>query len=107
MKDNSNIFEQIPSQINQEIFQDLITGQNIRIERIISHGQTSPHSGWYQQTEHEWVIVLQGHAILTFDNNIQKELKHGDYLNIPAGTRHRVSYTCTEQKTIWLAIFYS
>ena len=32
----------------------------------------------------EWVLVLEGHAILEFGNEEYITLKKGDYLNIPA-----------------------
>ena len=35
-----------------------------------------------------------------------KRLDTGDHVNIPAHTKHRVSWTDPEQETIWLAVFY-
>jgi hypothetical protein len=34
----------------------------VRIERIISHGHASPADFWYDQPQHEWVIVLRLHC---------------------------------------------
>lgn len=101
----SNLFEDWPSSLSQEVFTDLLKTDNVRIERIISKGQTSPEKGWYQQEQGEWVIVLQGKAELTFEDQI-KTLEQGDYLNIPAGVKHKVSYTSSEPECVWLAVFY-
>jgi cupin 2 domain-containing protein len=94
-----NIFSQIPTKIKDELFEDIITTQNIKIERIISDGHTSPKSGWYKPEQNEWVILLQGEAILEFEA-LHVELSVGDYFNIQAGTKHKVSYTSTDEKTI-------
>ncbi|ENK2317494.1 cupin, partial [Vibrio alginolyticus] len=53
-----NLFEDLPNNLDEEVFEDLLTHKNLRIERIVSTGQTSPKSGWYDQEEHEWVLVL-------------------------------------------------
>jgi cupin 2 domain-containing protein len=103
----ANLFDNIPKDIPQEIFQDLLKTENLRIERVISKGQSSPESGWYDQTENEWVVVLQGHAKLRFEKDDQLiELTSGMYVDIKAGTKHKVQWTTPDQETIWLAIFY-
>lgn len=103
---NSNIFELIPDEISNELFENIVTGENIRIERIISKGHVSPESGWYDQDENEWVIVLTGQAKIEFDNKAAVHLVSGSYLNIPAHTLHKVSWTDPDTETIWLAIYY-
>ncbi|WGY45083.1 MULTISPECIES: cupin domain-containing protein [unclassified Vibrio] len=101
-----NIFADIPDQLPEEQFTNLCRGQNMRIERIVSHGHTSPTQGWYDQDADEWVIVLSGHARLEFENGGMQELSAGDYINIPAHVRHRVAYTDPDEITVWLAVFY-
>ncbi|QTH07277.1 cupin domain-containing protein [Vibrio fluvialis] len=101
-----NLFEIIPAELPNEQFTDLLRNRHVRIERILSKGHTSPESGWYDQDEHEWVLVLQGCGTVEFDNGESTTLNVGDYLNIPAHTRHKVSYTSPEQVTLWLAVFY-
>ena len=76
------------------------------MERIISKGHISPATGWYDQSQAEWVIVLQGEAIITFENNKEYHLVVGSYLNIPAHTKHKVKWTIPETETIWLAVHY-
>ncbi|ELV8554635.1 cupin domain-containing protein [Vibrio fluvialis] len=101
-----NLFETIPAELTNEQFTDLLRHRRVRIERILSKGHTSPESGWYDQDEHEWVLVLQGCGTVEFDNGESTTLNVGDYLNIPAHTRHKVSYTSPDQVTLWLAVFY-
>ncbi|EKO3399780.1 cupin domain-containing protein [Vibrio fluvialis] len=101
-----NLFETIPAELTNEQFTDLLRHRHVRIERILSKGHTSPESGWYDQDEHEWVLVLQGCGTVEFDNGESTTLNVGDYLNIPAHTRHKVNYTSPDQVTLWLAVFY-
>lgn len=101
-----NIFQNIPQNLPEELFEDILKRDNFKIERIISDGHTSPKEGWYNSTQNEWVIILQGEAVLSFENGEEIELKQGDYYNITALQKHKVSYTSKSQKTIWLAIYY-
>lgn len=102
-----NIFDLIPGDTSAEIFETLVATPSIRIERIISHGHKSPEHGWYDQTEHEWVMVLEGGAILEFADGTLVNLTRGDYINIAARVRHKVSWTDPACITLWLAVFYS
>ena len=102
---NSKLFTDIPTNLPQELFTILLAASNLRIERIVSHGHTSPEGYWYDQDQHEWVLVLQGAARLSIEGEI-KELKPGDSINIRAHQKHRVEWTTPEEPTIWLAVFY-
>ncbi len=101
-----NIFSFIPEKIEKEIVEELLCHDTVRIERIISKGQTSPACGWYDQNEHEWVIVLKGSAILVFEDGREIKLEKGDFYNIPAHEKHKVHWTDPDQVTFWLAVFY-
>ncbi|MED5510575.1 MAG: cupin domain-containing protein [Pseudomonadota bacterium] len=103
----NNIFSDLPASLDQEVFEDILKRENITIERIISQGHSAPETGWFDQDENEWVIVLRGSASLLFEGEDEIELSAGDYLMIPAHQRHRVLKTDPEQPTIWLAIFFS
>ncbi|MBD3634296.1 MAG: cupin domain-containing protein [Methylophaga sp.] len=103
----NNIFSDLPTSLDQEVFEDILNRENIRIERIISQGHSAPETGWFDQDKNEWVIVLTGSASLLFEGQDEIELSAGDYLMIPAHQRHRVLKTDPEQPTIWLAIFFS
>ncbi|WP_237134779.1 cupin domain-containing protein [Pseudohongiella sp. O18] len=102
----SNLFARVPDGTDAEQFDEILNTPAVRIERIVSRGHTSPTEGWYDQDEHEWVMVLQGSAILAFENSPDVRLAAGDYINIPAHCRHRVAWTDPEHNTVWLAVFY-
>ncbi len=103
----NNIFSSIPADIPMEICEDLLQNEHIRIERILSQGQSSPPDSWYDQDENEWGLVLKGSGIVVYDDGSQVKLETGDYLNIPAHKKHRVSWTDPDRVTVWLAIFYN
>jgi cupin 2 domain-containing protein len=101
----ANIFEALPPQLPQEVVQTLIQAAEVRIERIVSHGHASPADFWYNQPQHEWVIVLQGAARLQFEDRMV-EMRMGDFLNIPAFQKHRVDWTTPDEPTVWLGVRY-
>jgi len=101
-----NIFTHIPADKKDEFFEILLSNESVTIERIISNGHCSPPAGWYDQEKNEWVMVLKGKAILVFENEAAVRLGEGDYINIPAHTRHKVEWTDPHCETIWLAIWY-
>ena len=105
-KDTGNLLESIPVDIGEEIFTELVRGENLRIDRIISKGQSSPASGWYDQDENEWVMVVKGEAKISFEDDSIVHLKAGGYINIPAHTKHKVAWTKPDTETIWLAVHY-
>jgi cupin 2 domain-containing protein len=102
-----NISGDIPFSVPEEIVDELISSENIRIHRIVSKGQVSPPDFWYDQDDSEWVMVIKGKATLKFmDEDDPVELNEGDYLNIPPHKKHRVEWTDPETETIWVAVFY-
>ena len=101
-----NIFDSIPDNLDEEVFDLLLQNNQLKIGRIISKGQSSPKSGWYNQDNNEWVIVLKGEAVISFEHEEVVNLKTGSYLHIPAHTKHKVKWTDPEAETIWLAITY-
>lgn len=101
-----NLFDQLPENASEEIFMTLLSAESVRIERIISFGQKSSESFWYDQAEHEWILLLEGSATLEFKTGDPVNLTPGDHLNIPSGTRHRVEKTDENKRTVWLAVFY-
>jgi len=102
-----NLFAQIPADLSEEVTQTLLDSPCMRIERIASHGQSSPEGFWYDQPQHEWVVLLSGAARLRFENQeAVAELKAGDFLLIEAHRRHRVEWTTTEEPSVWLAIHF-
>ena len=88
-----------------EVTDTLLRCGGVRIERILSTGQVSPADFWYDQTEDEWVSVVQGHAALQWDDGVITELAAGDWILIPAHKKHRVERTSSAPPCIWLAMF--
>jgi cupin 2 domain-containing protein len=86
-----------------EVFDPLLAGPGLRIERIVSHGHASPPGFWYDQAEDEWVMVVAGRAAIGFADGSEVELAAGDWLSLPAHCRHRVLRTAAP--TVWLAVF--
>lgn len=105
--ESSNLFTGIPAHLPQELMQTLAAAGHVRIERIVSRGHASPPGFWYDQTKHEWVVLLKGRAALRFERGDRLlELGEGDFVNIPAHERHRVEWTAADAESVWLAVFY-
>ena len=100
-----NLFdiEKIPN--SEELVEILAENKNVRIERIVSYGQTSPDGFWYDQDENEFVALLQGEAVISYEDGSVK-LKAGDTVLIPSHKKHRVEFTSVEPPCVWLCVFY-
>jgi cupin 2 domain-containing protein len=101
----NNLFVQLPRHLPDELFTTLLDAANVRIERIVSHGHASPEGFWYDQDQHEWVVVLKGAARLRFEDETI-EMKPGDFIDIPVHKKHRVEWTTPDEPTLWLAVHY-
>lgn len=108
MDADANLLKNLPDALPEEVTDILLRSQgSFRLERIVSHGQASPPDFWYDQEEHEWVMLLEGAAGLRFEDvPTPRELHPGDALLIPAHRRHRVEWTQKERPTVWLALFW-
>lgn len=102
----NNIFENVPTLLPDELFEEIVAKRGIKIERIVSYGHTTPQNEWYDQNRDEWVMVLKGEAILSFFDGDDVKMRAGDYITIPAHQKHRVSWTKPDEETIWLALHY-
>ena len=102
-----SLFESIPSELPEELFDTIRSTENVKIERIVSRGHASPEGFWYDQEKNEFVLVLRGSAGLKLENEDDVVvLKAGDYLIIEAHVKHRVEWTDSTCETIWLAVHY-
>ena len=79
--------------------------KEVRIERIVSNGQTTPAGEWYDQEQDEWVALIQGQAVIVYGNGEELQLTAGDHVILPARCRHRVAYTSAHPPCIWIAVF--
>jgi len=103
----SNLLTDLARQLPSELFTTLLEAANVRIERIVSDGHASPQSFWFDQDQHEWVVVLRGAARLRFEGDEPPvEMKPGDFVNIPAFKKHRVDWTTPDEPTVWLGVRY-
>jgi cupin 2 domain-containing protein len=101
-----NIFSKMPKEIPEEFFETIVKSDEVMIERIISKGHATKEGKWYNQNKNEFVIVLKGDAIIEYKDGKKIEMNIGDYIIIPAHTKHRVLKTNEKVETIWLAVFY-
>lgn len=102
-----NLLADIPGRGDGERFDELLSRPGLRIERIVSTGQASPPGFWYDQPRAEWVLVLQGEALLRIETESEpRRLRAGDFADLPARCRHRVEWTRPDQPTVWLAVHY-
>ena len=100
-----NIFDKIIVDKKEENFFEIFKNETIKIEKIVSNGQKSLENFWYEQEKSEFILLLEGFAILEFENR-EVELKKGDCINIKAKQKHRVKFTSLDEPTIWFAVFY-
>ncbi len=91
----------------EEVTTVLLQTPQLRLERIHSCSASSPEGFWYDQAEHEWVLLLQGSARLQFADEAEpRGLACGEALQISAGRRHRLLASDPPPGTIWLALFW-
>ena len=90
--------------MQEELVTALAQGRHVRVERIISTGQTSD---WYDQDEAELVILIEGQATIEYEGGRTTTLSKGDILLILPHEKHRVSYTSSEPACIWICVFFS
>jgi len=97
-----NLFDLPKLPLSEELITILAENGSVRIERIISTGQMSD---WYDQSEAEFVALLQGEARVEFEDREITMIK-GDCVMIKSHERHRVSFTSSEPPCVWLCVFY-
>ena len=101
------LLSDLPDTGAEEAFDDLHSASGPwRLERIVSRGHVS--DGWYDQDWDEWVLLLQGHAVIEVQaSEGQSEsvpLEAGEAVFLPAHVKHRVIHTDSQPPTVWLAL---
>lgn len=90
-----------------ERVETLLRRPGVRVERIVSRGHRSPEGFWYDQDESEWVLVVEGAAVLRFEGRAEPlRMGAGDHVDIPAHVRHRVEWTDPDRDTVWIAVYH-
>ena len=100
----SSLFSDVPPRGAEEAFTTILERPGLRIERIVSHGHATPVDQPFEQAGDEWVLLVQGAARLWLEGQSEITLAPGDHLLIPAGLRHRVTWTAPDEPTVWLAV---
>ncbi|HFQ62589.1 MAG TPA: cupin domain-containing protein [Epsilonproteobacteria bacterium] len=93
-----NLYEYLTPK-SGENFTTLLEHKNIKINRIVSSSNFEPIE--YIQEEDEWLVLLEGEAVLLLKNQ-EKTLTKGDTLFIPAKVPHTVLKT--NDGTVWLTV---
>ena len=91
--------------LDSEVINTIVDNNSVKIERIVSSGQSSPDNFWYDQIQDEWVVILEGYGVIEYPDKSTIHLHKGDSLLIPAHTKHRVQETA--DPTIWLTFFFN
>ncbi|MGI9294330.1 MAG: cupin domain-containing protein [Pseudomonadales bacterium] len=102
----NSLFANIPPSLPEELFEELVANNGVKIERIVSRGHSSHADDWYDQQQSEWVMVVQGKAVIAYPDKGSVTLVAGDYVTIAAHELHRVDWTSPDEDTIWLAVHY-
>jgi len=98
-----NLYD-VPHQVlPAELVTVLAENQQVRIERIVSTGQTSC---WYDQVQAEFVALLTGTATIEFLGGKQCPMLPGDTLLIEPHQVHRVAATSVDPPCVWLCVFF-
>jgi cupin 2 domain-containing protein len=95
------LFPDFQPPVEGERLEELLTRKGVRIERILS--APGSMSGPYDQEQDEWVLLLQGRAVLEVAG-ARIELAAGETLFLPAHTVHSVLDTSADPPCIWLAV---
>ena len=97
----------LPDKLSDEYFEPLLKTSSFRLERIVSLGHSTPAGEWYDQSEDEWIALIQGCARLILEGQSEEmTMRPGDMLLIPAHCRHRVTWTDPEHATVWVALHF-
>ena len=103
----SNLFDDLAVRGAGEIFTELLVRDDVRIERIVSTGQSTPADKPHRQQHDEWVLLVAGSAGLRIEGESERRLRPGDYVLIAAHRDHWVTWTAKDEPTIWLAIHFA
>lgn len=58
-----NLLANLPGSLPSELVEPILSRASLRIERIVSLGHASPAGFWYDQPQHEFVVLLTGECV--------------------------------------------
>lgn len=102
----AGMLDDIATGLPEGLVQTLLSRSDLRIERIVSLGHALPEGFWYDQEEHEGVLLLVRAARLRFEDEKLIDLTPGRFEDIPAHRKHQAEWTDTDWPTIWLAVHH-
>lgn len=100
----ANLLDKLPAAKRAEAFTELLSRPGVRLERIVSRGQSTPEDEPMEQAQDEWVLLLQGAAGIRIEDSDEVRLGPGDHLTLAAGQKHWVTWTAKDRATVWLAL---
>jgi mannose-6-phosphate isomerase-like protein (cupin superfamily) len=99
-----NLLGNLPAAKRGEAFTEVLARPGIRIERIVSRGQSTPAEAPMVQEQDEWVLLLEGAAGLRIEDSDEVSLGPGDHVWIARGQKHWVTWTAKDRPSVWLAV---
>ncbi|TGX55229.1 cupin domain-containing protein [Sphingomonas gei] len=100
----ANLLTGLPPAGHAEAFTELLARPGIRVERIVSRGQSTPEDAPMVQEQDEWVLLLEGAAGLRIEDSDEVTLQAGDHVWIARGQKHWVTWTAKDRPSVWLAV---
>ena len=94
-----NLYADAAAPDKGERLETLLACRNLVVERIVSSAAIEPND--YVQPQDEWVLLVRGEAALEVAGEALT-LRSGDYVFLPAGTRHTVK--SASEGALWLAL---
>lgn len=94
-----NLFANAAPPQEGERFEALLSHKGLVVERIVSSSEIASQE--YVQEQDEWVVLLQGEAVLEV-NGESVQLRSGDYIFLPSKTPHTVLRV--SDGALWLAV---
>ncbi|MGP1450731.1 MAG: cupin domain-containing protein [Wolinella sp.] len=88
---------------NGELSSVLANSDGVKVVLIASSDNFL--SDEFLQAEDEWVVLLEGSAILRI-GSLETELRAGEWLFIPAHTPHQILSTSSSPQCKWLAVHF-
>jgi hypothetical protein len=73
-----NLFDHLDERADEEVRTEIVLRKDVRIEQIVSTGQSTPLDKPHRQKHDEWVLLLAGSAGLRIEGEEERSLGPGD-----------------------------